>query len=123
MREQDNKMYGVNAYYLSKIVRCAVSLDRNWAVGGLALTVSSVRHVHGGHAAASSELPFNVLLPLLFSLVCYWLVGFNTSEAARFFVFYFWYVALRRPGCAAPPLRLVVANIGAVRWRPGGASW
>jgi ABC-type multidrug transport system ATPase subunit len=43
-------------------------------------------------AKVASEVPFGVVLALVFSIIVYWMIGFNDSEPARFFVFYLSYV-------------------------------
>lgn len=34
-----------------------------------------------------AELPFSLINPILFTLMTYWLVGFNTTDCSKFFIF------------------------------------
>ena len=47
-------------------------------------------------------MPFMIVLPMIFTVVCYWLVGFSTLDAYRFWVFYMWYVRLIPPSRPGP---------------------
>ena len=54
----------------------------------------------GGGGVVGSEIPFIIVLPLVFSSIVYWLVGFNTIDPWRFVLFYAWCARTCAPGTA-----------------------
>ena len=45
-------------------------------------------------AKVLAEFPFSLVDPLILSLLMYWLVGFNTTDASKFFVFCILYLLM-----------------------------
>ena len=71
-----------------------------------------VYSVHTYYAAkVVSEMPFGLVLAMIFSLIVYWMIGFNDADAVNFFIFYMSYVS---PDPTPP--RAVAKDVNASAW-------
>jgi len=78
-------MYGVGSYFFGKILRydydCLDSFEKTF------ITQNFFKNKNSG-------LPFDIIFPLVYTLITYWFVGFNTTSAYHFFLFFLTVIVL-----------------------------